>query len=78
MMHNAQQATSSDMWAAEWAEMRRTAMAHLRQQQLEQRMQEVDPTVQARVSEAKNYLLAALRSLETASKRHADTIRTRL
>lgn len=78
MMHNQKQATNSDNWAIEWAELRRTTLRNLKQQQLELRMQEADPSVIAQVDEAWSFVAASFRSLETASKRHATTLRQRL
>lgn len=78
MMYNRQQATNADQWAAEWAELRRTALRNLKQQQLELRMQEAEPSVIAQVDEAWAFLGASLRSMETASKRHGSTVRARL
>lgn len=78
MIYNQQQAINFDQWATEWSELRRTTLRNLKQQQLELRMQDADPIVIAQVDEAWSFVAASLRSLETASKRHAATLRGRL
>lgn len=78
MKANEAQVNSATEWATEWGEVRRQAIKHHRQQRLELRMQEADPKVIVQHNEAWSYLLASIRSLETASRLHASTLRGRL
>lgn len=78
MIHNEQQLSNSENWATEWAEVRRTTLRNLKQQLLELRMQNAEPATIARVLEARTFVTAALRSVETASHHHAATLRDRL
>jgi len=77
MKPNPSQVAAAGQWAAEWTAMRHAVTHNLRQQQLELRMQNADPQVVAHVAEARQFVIAALRALETASKRHAQTLEAR-
>lgn len=77
MQVNDKQVQSAMDWAGEWATIRQQAIRNHKQQRLELRMQDADPKVVVQHNEAWSYLLAALRSLETTSQRHASTLRGR-